>query len=307
LSQPEPLILSRPFGRRVAQIGDADAAGEPTFDHGLDQTWSDEGHRDCHVDVTNAAFMARGDVLDSRNAGCDSFQGAASGPVDSLRRKSATRIAANRGWVSRIWLLRDEATAWWWMQSDSNPSPPSNSLLTGKLTGNFAKFSISARIQGPEHEQIQWLAAKFPTHRTGNYFRRNREFWLRNPNHQDLHHSFGHFGPPFWWPRSVPGAMRFRSDIGASRCQPASDKFAVISPPFALRLSMLSAPAPNATIWSSPPAIITFLKKWIIWFGSAKLLWKAAAAASEKSASAVATERVRKPTASKGRHPAPEQ
>ena len=32
---------------------------------------------------------------------------------------------------------------------------------------------------------------------------------------------------------------------------------------------MLSAPAPNATIWSSPPAIITFLRKWIIWFWSA--------------------------------------
>ena len=44
----------------------------------------------------------------------------------------------------------------------------------------------------------------------------------------------------------------------------ASDKLAVTRPPFALRLSMLRAPAPNATIWSSPPAIITFLRKWII-------------------------------------------
>ena len=32
------------------------------------------------------------------------------------------------------------------------------------------------------------------------------------------------------------------------------------------RLSMLSAPAPNAVICRSPPAIITFLRKWIIWF-----------------------------------------
>jgi|HubBroStandDraft_1064217.scaffolds.fasta_scaffold79083_2 hypothetical protein len=38
------------------------------------------------------------------------------------------------------------------------------------------------------------------------------------------------------------------------------------------RLSMLSAPAPNAAICRSPPAIITFLRKWIIWFWSAKLL-----------------------------------
>jgi hypothetical protein len=49
----------------------------------------------------------------------------------------------------------------------------------------------------------------------------------------------------------------------------------------AFRLSILSAPAPNATIWSSPPAIITFLRKWIIWFWSAKLLWNETAVASE--------------------------
>jgi len=42
LSQTESLILSRPLGRRIAQIGDADAAGEPTFYRGFDQTWSDE-------------------------------------------------------------------------------------------------------------------------------------------------------------------------------------------------------------------------------------------------------------------------
>ena len=74
MSQTESLILSRPLGRRIAQIGDADAAGEPTFDRGFDQTWSDEGHRDRHVDVTNAAFMPRSDFLDSLNAGGDSVQ-----------------------------------------------------------------------------------------------------------------------------------------------------------------------------------------------------------------------------------------
>jgi hypothetical protein len=36
--------------------------------------------------------------------------------------------------------------------------------------------------------------------------------------------------------------------------------------------SMLTAPAPKAAIWSSPPAIITFFRKWIIWFWSVKLL-----------------------------------
>ena len=62
---------------------------------------------------------------------------------------------------------------------------------------------------------------------------------------------------------------------------------------------MLSAPAPNATICSSPPAIITFLRKWIIWFWSAKLLWNASAVARENSASAVAAVRVWKPAISR--------
>jgi hypothetical protein len=97
-----------------------------------------------------------------------------------FRYASGSNLAACNAAASIGNCVEKPGVGWWWMQSDSNPSPPSNSLLTGKLTGNFAKFSISARIQGPGHEQIQWLAAKFPTHRTGNYFRRNREFWLRN-------------------------------------------------------------------------------------------------------------------------------
>lgn len=64
MSQTESHILSRPFGRRIAQIGDADAAGEPTFDRGCDQTRSDEGHLDRHVDVTNAALVALSDLFD---------------------------------------------------------------------------------------------------------------------------------------------------------------------------------------------------------------------------------------------------
>ena len=37
--------------------------------------------------------------------------------------------------------------------------------------------------------------------------------------------------------------------------------------------STLIAPGPKATIWSSPPAIITSFRKWIIWFWSANWLW----------------------------------
>ena len=34
--------------------------------------------------------------------------------------------------------------AWWWTQPGSNPSPNPNSLLTGKLTGNFADSGPAA-------------------------------------------------------------------------------------------------------------------------------------------------------------------
>jgi hypothetical protein len=50
---------------------------------------------------------------------------------------------------------------------------------------------------------------------------------------------------------------------------------------------------PYAAIWSSPPAIITSFRKWIIWFWSAKLAWKETAVAKEKTASASAAGRTR--------------
>src|SRR5262249_27171610 len=52
LGQTKPLKLQRPFGRRITQGGDADAARKPPFDCGLDQSWRDEGHRYRHVTVT---------------------------------------------------------------------------------------------------------------------------------------------------------------------------------------------------------------------------------------------------------------
>src|SRR5262249_10244674 len=54
----EPLKLQRPFGRRITQGGDADAARKPPFDDSLDQSRRDECHRYRHVDLTNAALLA---------------------------------------------------------------------------------------------------------------------------------------------------------------------------------------------------------------------------------------------------------
>jgi len=68
LGQTEPLKLQRPFGRRIPQVGDADAARKPPFDGGLDQSRRDECHRYRHVDLTNAALLARGNVFDAGSA-----------------------------------------------------------------------------------------------------------------------------------------------------------------------------------------------------------------------------------------------
>jgi hypothetical protein len=49
------------------------------------------------------------------------------------------------------------------------PVSAPNSLLTGKLTGNFAKSGLSVAISCPINAGIQCLTAKFPT-------QQNREF-----------------------------------------------------------------------------------------------------------------------------------
>ena len=54
-------------------------------------------------------------------------------------------------------------------QSPSNPSPAPNSLLTGKLTGNFAESGRARRFSRPLEQQIQCLTEQFPA-------QRNREF-----------------------------------------------------------------------------------------------------------------------------------
>jgi len=55
------------------------------------------------------------------------------------------------------------------MQSPSNQSAGENSLLTGKLTGNFRLFGPFLIVLLPIATKIQWVTAKFP-------MQRNREF-----------------------------------------------------------------------------------------------------------------------------------
>jgi hypothetical protein len=63
--------------------------------------------------------------------------------------------------AANLLMFRDQATEWWRTQSQSNPSPLPNSLLTGKRTGNFVKTTSFEKILRLTDEQIQKLSAKF--------------------------------------------------------------------------------------------------------------------------------------------------
>src|SRR5271167_3923346 len=54
----ERLKLPAPFGRRIAEPLDADAAGQATFHGCLDKIRGEEGERDGHIDLPNAALLA---------------------------------------------------------------------------------------------------------------------------------------------------------------------------------------------------------------------------------------------------------
>jgi hypothetical protein len=76
--------------------------------------------------------------------------------------------------------LRFRRTGWWCAQSDTNRSPVGNSLLTGKLTGNFAILVPRKRISLHETAVPQRLLVKFPTQINRENISGNREFLAGN-------------------------------------------------------------------------------------------------------------------------------
>src|SRR6266403_3386556 len=58
------LKLSAPFGRRIAEPLDADAAGQATFYGRSNKIGCEEGERDGHIDLSNAAFFASAKLSD---------------------------------------------------------------------------------------------------------------------------------------------------------------------------------------------------------------------------------------------------
>jgi hypothetical protein len=63
--QTEHRVLARPLGRRIAQTRDADTARQSPLDGSLHEFGREEGERDRHIDLSNAAFLAPGNLLDT--------------------------------------------------------------------------------------------------------------------------------------------------------------------------------------------------------------------------------------------------
>jgi hypothetical protein len=62
--ESERLKLPAPFSRRIAEPLDADATGQATFYGCIDEIGREEGKRDGHIDVPNAAFLVRAKLSD---------------------------------------------------------------------------------------------------------------------------------------------------------------------------------------------------------------------------------------------------
>src|SRR5260370_23407138 len=62
--ESERLKLPAPFGRRIAESLDADAAGQATFYCCFDKIGCEEGERNSHIDLLNAALLASAKLCD---------------------------------------------------------------------------------------------------------------------------------------------------------------------------------------------------------------------------------------------------
>src|SRR5215471_147658 len=83
--QPEHRVLARPLGRSIAQTSDPDAARQPSLDGCLHEFGRQERKRDRHIDLSNAAFVPRSDLLDTGDGAAD----------DLIKPTSATRDRCN--------------------------------------------------------------------------------------------------------------------------------------------------------------------------------------------------------------------
>src|SRR6516164_4631858 len=96
----EYLVLTRPLGRVTAETGNSKSARQATFDGRFDQIGCEEGQRDRHIDLADAAFFARGDLFDISHGARDDFIEPA--PATSDRRDElGAGLRTNRASILR--------------------------------------------------------------------------------------------------------------------------------------------------------------------------------------------------------------
>jgi hypothetical protein len=61
--KPEHLVLAGPFGRQVGEADYSHAMRKASFDRSLDEVGREEGKRDCHIDLADAAAVSRRDAF----------------------------------------------------------------------------------------------------------------------------------------------------------------------------------------------------------------------------------------------------
>jgi hypothetical protein len=60
--KPEHLVLAGPFGRQVGEADNSHAMRKASFDRSVDEIGREEGKRDRHVDLADAAAVSRRDA-----------------------------------------------------------------------------------------------------------------------------------------------------------------------------------------------------------------------------------------------------
>jgi hypothetical protein len=65
-------------------------------------------------------------------------------------------------------VLNDVSETWWWMQSDANLSQQPNSLITGKITGNFSNLRpVSTIVFNPKKVETSLRQAEQDRQKSG--------------------------------------------------------------------------------------------------------------------------------------------
>ena len=91
--QSKRFELAAPFGWSVAKAFDSDATGQAAFNSSPHQIGCEEGERDRHVDVTDAALFADGHLFNISDRSGDDLIQPSTSPSDGIHKAPASLSA----------------------------------------------------------------------------------------------------------------------------------------------------------------------------------------------------------------------